>query len=134
MPDYVERPGDPRTADQRPAAVPSQPAADLAAPRRAAAPPVPPPAPVRKGSMSRAAWVALVIGVVVAVFMLIFILQNNVPTELNFLAWSFTAPVGVALLFAGIAGALITAMVGTIRMIVLGHNLKKLERQQVAQA
>jgi len=85
-------------------------------------------------SRSRAAWLALVVGVIVLIFMLVFILQNNVPTQFTFLAWDFTIPLGVAVLFAGIGGALITAMVGTIRMIVLGRNVRKLERTRAATA
>jgi uncharacterized integral membrane protein len=85
-------------------------------------------------SRSRAAWLALVVGVIVLIFMLVFILQNNVPTQFTFLAWNFTIPLGVAVLFAGIGGALITAMVGTIRMIVLGRNVRKLERTRAAAA
>jgi uncharacterized integral membrane protein len=38
----------------------------------------------------------------------------------------------VAVLFAGIGGALITAMVGTIRMVVLGRSVRSLERQRGA--
>ena len=81
-------------------------------------------------SRSRAAWFALVVGVVVLIFMLVFILQNNVPTQFTFLAWTFSIPLGVGVLFAGIGGALITAMVGTIRMIVLGRNVKRLEHSR----
>ncbi len=102
--------------------------------------PTPPPSvaadtvPSRKRSITRAAWLALVIGVVVLVFMLIFILQNNSPAQFTLLAWSFTTPMGVAMLFAAIAGALITAMVGTIRMIVLGRNVRQLQRERTAGA
>lgn len=101
---------------------------------------VPPPSTVaeavlpKRRSISRAAWLALVIGVVVLVFMLIFILQNNAPAQFTLLAWSFTTPMGVAMLFAAIAGALITAMVGTIRMIVLGRNVRQLQRDRAAGA
>ncbi|HEY3406799.1 MAG TPA: lipopolysaccharide assembly protein LapA domain-containing protein [Propionicimonas sp.] len=85
-------------------------------------------------SRSRAAWLALVVGVIVLIFMLVFILQNNVPTQFTFLAWDFTIPLGVAVLFAGIGGALITAMVGTIRMVVLGRNVRRLERTRTSAA
>ena len=84
----------------------------------------------QRRSRSRAAWFALVVGVVVLIFMLIFILQNNVPSQFTFLAWDFTIPLGVAVLFAGIGGALITALVGTVRMIVLGRNVRKLEHSR----
>jgi len=101
-----------------PAPQPSQPAADLAAR----------PAPARARSLSSAAWTALVVGVVALVFVLIFVLQNNVPTQLTLLAWTFTLPLGVAALFAAIGGALITAGVGTVRMMVLGRSVRHLRR------
>ena len=65
----------------------------------------------QRRSRSRAAWFALVLGVIVLIFMLVFILQNNVPTPFTFLAWNFTIPLGVAVLFACIGGALINATV-----------------------
>lgn len=86
------------------------------------------PAPARARSLSSAAWTALVVGVVALVFVLIFVLQNNVPTQLTLLAWTFTLPLGVAALFAAIGGALITAGVGTVRMIVLGRSVRHLRR------
>jgi len=97
---------------------PAVPAADL----------TPRPAPARARSLSRAAWTALVVGIVALVFILIFVLQNNVATQLTLLAWTFTLPLGVAALFAAIAGALITAGVGTVRMMVLGRSVRHLRR------
>ena len=93
-----------------------------------------PQVPSRKRSVSRAAWFALVLGVFVLIFMLVFILQNNVATQFTFLAWTFAVPLGVAVLFAAIGGALITAMVGTVRMIALGRNVKKLEQGRATPA
>ncbi|WP_370585813.1 lipopolysaccharide assembly LapA domain-containing protein [Tessaracoccus sp. MC1627] len=55
---------------------------------------------------------------------------EHAPTELTFWAWTFTSPVGVAMLFAAIAGALVTAMVGTARMIVLGRTVRSLEHER----
>ena len=89
---------------------------------------VTPSVDAERRSRSRAAWFALVVGVIVLIFMLVFILQNNVPTQFTFLAWNFTIPLGVAVLFAGIGGALITATVGTVRMVVLGRTARKLGR------
>ena len=83
-----------------------------------------------KRSVSRAAWFALIAGAVALIFLLVFVLQNNVPTELTFWAWTFTSPVGVAMLFAAIAGALVTALVGTARMIVLGRTVRTLEHER----
>jgi uncharacterized integral membrane protein len=39
-------------------------------------------------------------------------------------------PLGVAMLFAAIAGALVTAMVGTVRMFVLGRSVRTLEHER----
>ena len=107
---------------------------DATPPGPAAAQPTVPVATVEaeRRSRSRAAWFALVLGVIVLIFMLVFILQNNVPTQFFFLAWDFTIPLGVAVLFAGIGGALITATVGTIRMVVLGRNVRRLGRARGA--
>jgi uncharacterized integral membrane protein len=104
--------------------------APAAPPAAGTAVPVAPQSPGRRRSISRAAWLALVVGVVVLIFMLIFILQNNVATAFTFLSWTFSVPLGVAVLFAAIAGALITAMVGTVRMIVLGRSVRRLEKQR----
>ncbi len=94
----------------------------------------PSPTLSRRRSISRAAWAALVVGVVLVVFMLVFILQNNAPAQFTLLAWSFTMSMGVAMLFAAVAGALVTAMVGTVRMMVLGRNVRRLERRRTSKA
>jgi len=64
------------------------------------------------------------------IFLLVFVLQNNGPTLFTFWAWTFTLPLGIAMLFAAIAGALVTAMVGTARMIVLGRSVRNLEHER----
>ena len=96
-----------------------------------AVPPSPTPVPqARKPSATRAAWFALIVGAVALIFLLVFVLQNNVSTQFTFWAWTFTMPLGVAMLFAAIAGALVTAMVGAARMFVLGRNVRNLEHQR----
>ena len=69
-------------------------------------------------------------GLVVLVLLLVFILQNNTSARFSFWAATFTLPLGVAMLFAAIAGALITALVGTTRMIALGRTVRRLEHQR----
>lgn len=85
---------------------------------------------VRQGSLSRAAWSALIVGLIVLILLLVFILQNNTATRFRFWSGRFTLPLGVAMLFAAIAGALIAVMVGTVRMVVLGRRVRNLERQR----
>jgi uncharacterized integral membrane protein len=64
-------------------------------------------------------WVGLILSALVLVFLLVFILQNNVPVEINFLGASGTLPTGVALLFAAIAGLLLVAIPGGLRILQL---------------
>ncbi|OWY81547.1 hypothetical protein B9C99_12895 [Rhodococcus sp. BUPNP1] len=69
--------------------------------------------------------VALTIGAVVTVALLVFILQNTERTAIAFLGWDFTLPLGVALLFAALAGLLIAAVIGGVRIWQLRHAYRK---------
>ncbi|MCP2317737.1 Protein of unknown function (DUF1049) [Nocardia amikacinitolerans] len=68
------------------------------------------------------AWIEIAVGAVIAIVLLIFILQNTAKTEISFLAWSFTMPLGVALLFAAIGGLLVMALAGGARIWQLRHQ------------
>ena len=63
------------------------------------------------------AWIGLILGAVVLVFLLVFILQNLVPVEVTFLGLRGTLPLGIWLLFAAIAGVLLLAIPGLGRMV-----------------
>ncbi|MEP9391579.1 lipopolysaccharide assembly protein LapA domain-containing protein [Gordonia sp. VNQ95] len=77
---------------------------------------------------TRATFIGLVIGAVITVLLLVFILQNLDKQQITFLAWHVTLPMGVSLLIAAIAGALIVALVGGLRMIQLSRALKKAKK------
>ena len=74
-------------------------------------------------------WVGLVISAILLIVLLVFILQNQQPTELNLFAWSWTFPAGVGMLFAAILGALITALVGGWRMFELRRQIRNAGRK-----
>ena len=63
------------------------------------------------------AWIGLILGAVVLVFLLVFILQNPEPARVQFLGMEGTLPLGVWLLFAAIAGVLLLAIPGLGRMV-----------------
>lgn len=63
------------------------------------------------------AWIGLILGAVVLVFLLIFILQNLDPARVVFLGLEATLPLGIWLLFAAIAGVLLLAIPGLARMM-----------------
>jgi lipopolysaccharide assembly protein A len=75
------------------------------------------------GSASRSRtsglWIGMVLSALVLVFLLIFILQNRDLARITFLGWSGALPTGVALLFAAIAGVLLVAIPGSVRILQL---------------
>ncbi|WP_233434366.1 LapA family protein [Nocardia yamanashiensis] len=61
-------------------------------------------------------WLALASGALMLIVLLIFILQNTQRVVISFLGWDFEWPLGVALLFAAIAGILLMALAGGARI------------------
>lgn len=76
------------------------------------------PEPVPR-SRSGVLWAGLVLSALVLLVLLIFILQNSAPVQINFLGASGTLPTGVALLLAAIAGLLLVAIPGGLRILQL---------------
>jgi uncharacterized integral membrane protein len=75
-----------------------------------------------------ATWTGLVIGIIVLVLLLVFILQNLDSATLELFAWEFTLPLGVSLLLASIAGAVIMALAGGIRIIQIRRAANRQQR------
>ncbi|MEX5298671.1 lipopolysaccharide assembly protein LapA domain-containing protein [Kocuria sp. CPCC 205292] len=84
----------------------------------------------QKQGVSGAMWTALILGLLVLVLLLVFILQNNVAAQFTYLGWQFSLPLGVAMLLAAVAGALIMGLVGSVRLFRLGHRVRKLEKER----
>ncbi|MFT4042053.1 MAG: LapA family protein [Gordonia sp. (in: high G+C Gram-positive bacteria)] len=74
---------------------------------------------------TRATFAGLIIGVVILILLLVFILQNLGSQRIDLLFWEVNLPVGVSLLIAAIAGALIVAIAGGARTLQLSRALKK---------
>jgi uncharacterized integral membrane protein len=70
-------------------------------------------------------WVAVIIAAWVLVFFLIFVLQNPDRVNVFFLGAAGTLPLGVAMLFAAIAGALVVALIGSARIIQLRRTARR---------
>jgi uncharacterized integral membrane protein len=67
----------------------------------------------------------MILGAVVLVVLLAFVVQNGSPVDISFFLWAFTLPTGVALLLAAVAGLLVVAIPGSLRMVQLrraGHR------------
>lgn len=78
---------------------------------------------VRRTRVS-AAWVGIIISIVVLVLLLIFILENLRGVKVTYFGASGQLPLGVALLFAAIGGALLVAMVVVARLTQLRLNAR----------
>ncbi|HEX5145127.1 MAG TPA: lipopolysaccharide assembly protein LapA domain-containing protein [Mycobacterium sp.] len=84
------------------------------------------PHPARGVSRAAAMWVALIFGFLILIVLLIFIAQNTESTAFQFLGWHWSLPLGVAILFAAVAGGLITVAVGAVRIFQLRRTAKRL--------
>ena len=83
------------------------------------APPEQEPYPGESHTRLSGAWTALVIGLLGLLLMLVFILQNLQSVELSFLFFRGHLPLGIALLFAVILGAIIVLAFGGARILQL---------------
>ena len=69
-------------------------------------------------------------GTIILILLLIFILQNNVSADFAYFGWQFSLPLGIAMLFAAIAGVLVTALLGSVRLFKLGRRVRRLEKER----
>ena len=83
----------------------------------------PPAAPPRQHVLRRTraggVWVALALSAVVLLLLLVFILENGHRADIAFLGAHVSLPLGVALLLAAVAGAVVVIIPGTARIIQL---------------
>lgn len=115
---------DPTTpAQTRPAVSP--PAAGIEPERAEPLPPTAPPARTDKRTRISVAWVTALASAVTLIVMLVFILQNQAPVTVNFAGLSGALPLGVAMLFAAIAGALLVGFLGTARITQLRRLVRR---------
>ena len=85
--------------------------------------------PVVARSRTGVLWTGLILSALVLLFLLIFILQNGHPVQINFLSMTGTLPTGVALLLAAIAGLLLVAIPGGLRILQLRRAARRTERR-----
>ncbi len=84
----------------------------------------------QKQGITGGTWIALILGTLILILLLIFILQNNVAADFAFFGLAFSLPLGVAMLFAAIAGVLIAALLGSVRLFKLSRRVRRLEKER----
>ncbi|WP_369076891.1 LapA family protein [Paractinoplanes ovalisporus] len=92
--------------------------------------PPPPPPPTRtttKLPHTRigAAWFGIWAGVLVVILLIIFIAQNTASVRINFLWMNGQFPVALALLIAGVAGAIVAMAVAAARILQLRRMVSR---------
>lgn len=85
----------------------------------------PPPESAVKFTKAAALWGSLIVGFLILIVLLIFIAQNTESAEFAFIGWHWSLPLGVAILFAAVAGGLLAVAVGAVRIFQLRRAAKK---------
>ena len=89
----------------------------------------PQPEPALGHSRSGGLWTGLILSAIVLIFLLVFILQNQISVTIRFLGFAGSVPVGVALLLAAIAGLLLVAIPGGVRIMQLRRAARRAARR-----
>ncbi|GAA1309573.1 LapA family protein [Brachybacterium tyrofermentans] len=84
----------------------------------------------RSGGKTAGLWISLILGAIVLVLLLIFVIQNSQSASFEYFNATFDLPLGVAMLLAAIAGALVMALVGSVRMFQMSWTIRKMRKQQ----
>jgi uncharacterized integral membrane protein len=78
-----------------------------------------------RGSRTSGLWAAVVASALVLILLIVFIAQNTEPVDVRFLGWEGQTPLAVALLIASVAGLLLAAVAGTLRIWQLRRRVRR---------
>lgn len=84
--------------------------------------------PTSLSSRTGYTWVGLIAGALILIVILVFILQNLDQQPVNFFFWNFSLPIGITVLLSVIAGALVMALVGGVRILQLRRVARKTKK------
>lgn len=79
-------------------------------------------------------WVATVAALVVLSLLIVFILQNQDQVQVQYLGLSGSLPLGVGLFIAAVAGGLLVAIVGAVRITQLRRAASQTQHRRSAPA
>ncbi len=81
-----------------------------------------------RSTRTSGSWTAVIAAIVVLLLLLIFILQNGQRIKIDYLGATGHLPLGVALLFAAVAGGILVALFGIARLVQLRRVAKRHSR------
>jgi uncharacterized integral membrane protein len=117
--------GEPAAAYHDPVSIPTTEVEPIPAPGTTV-PPVPPPATApRMFTRISAAWIGVWAGIVVVILLIIFIAQNTAGVRIRFLWMDGVIPTALALLIAGVGGAIIAMAVAAARIVQLRRLVRR---------
>lgn len=64
-------------------------------------------------------WVSLAVFMIILLLLAIFILQNGTTVQIRYFGFHGSLPFGVGMLLAAVAGAVLTLLVGSVRIVQL---------------
>jgi uncharacterized integral membrane protein len=73
----------------------------------------------------RAAWVGVWAGILAVILLIVFVGQNTAPVEVHFLWLDGNIPTALALLIAGVGGAVIAMAVAAARILQLRRTIRR---------
>jgi uncharacterized integral membrane protein len=87
--------------------------------------PEPEPKDPLRGSRTSGVWLAVAALAILLILLVIFIAQNTQDVHVSYLGWDGEAPLAVTLMIAAIAGIVITAVAGSLRIIQLRRRVRR---------
>ena len=87
--------------------------------------PRPEPKNPLRGSRTSGLWAAVVASAVVLILLIVFIAQNTEPVDVHFMGWEGQTPLAVALMIASVAGLVLAAVAGTLRIWQLRRRVRR---------
>lgn len=88
-------------------------------------PPAKPEHPQVARTRTSAVWMGIWAGVVVLVLLIVFIAQNTADVRISFFTLEGSIPLALALLIAGVAGAVIAGAVAAFRILQLRRQVRR---------
>jgi uncharacterized integral membrane protein len=92
-------------------------------------PPEPPGARPPHHTRLSATWVAIGCFTILLLFALLFILQNSHSVDISYFGAHGHLPLGVALLLAGLCGAVLVGLAGTARILQLRSHARRQQKK-----
>ncbi|KIQ20600.1 LapA family protein [Rhodococcus sp. MEB064] len=78
-----------------------------------------------KHTRAAALYTGLVVGAIILVVLMVFILQNLDSVPIHLFGWTFDLPIGIGMLLAAVAGALVMAAAGGVRILQVRRAAKR---------